>query len=163
MTREAKDPVYIKELAQIMETHSLSRIVIGDRGSEVILEKNVTAATPLTASDTLENSLAVLGLDGALTVAANSESVSNDISAVLSVEEIASPMVGVFRTSSSPDQEPYVRIGDMIKKGDVLCILEAMKLMNEIQAEKEGRIVDICANNGDVVEFGQVLFKVDVG
>ena len=72
-------------------------------------------------------------------------------------------MVGVYYSSPSPDKDSFVRIGTKVKKGDILCILEAMKLMNEIQAEKDGTIVDICAKNGDVVEFGQVLFKVDVG
>jgi len=75
--------------------------------------------------------------------------------------DVKSPMVGVFYASPSPEADPYVRIGDSVKKGDVLCILEAMKLMNEIQAEQDGKISDICVKNGDVVEFGQVIFKVE--
>lgn len=75
-------------------------------------------------------------------------------------EEVKSPMVGVFYAAPSPEADPFVRIGDTVKKGDVLCILEAMKLMNEITAEQDGKIADICAKNGDVVEFGQVLFKI---
>ena len=74
--------------------------------------------------------------------------------------EVKSPMVGVFYSAPSPESDPFVHIGNTVKKGDVLCILEAMKLMNEIQAEQDGEIVDICAKNGDVVEFGQVLFKI---
>ena len=69
-------------------------------------------------------------------------------------------MVGVFYCSSSPEARPFVTAGSVIKKGDVLCIIEAMKLMNEIQAETDGQIVDICVSNGDVVEFGQTLFKI---
>jgi acetyl-CoA carboxylase biotin carboxyl carrier protein len=76
-------------------------------------------------------------------------------------EEIKSPMVGVFYSSPSPDADPFVRIGDTVKKGDVLCILEAMKLLNEIQAETDGKIVDICVKNEDVVEFGTVLFRIE--
>ncbi|MDR0490721.1 MAG: acetyl-CoA carboxylase, biotin carboxyl carrier protein, partial [Oscillospiraceae bacterium] len=59
-----------------------------------------------------------------------------------------------------PDSEAFVSIGSKVKKGDVLCIIEAMKLMNEITAEQDGEIVDICAKNGDIAEFGQVLFKM---
>ena len=76
------------------------------------------------------------------------------------VFEAKSPLVGVFYAAPSPGAEPFVRVGSRVKKGDVLCIVEAMKLMNEIQAERDGEIVDICAHDGDVVEFGQTLFKL---
>jgi len=76
------------------------------------------------------------------------------------IEEIKSPIVGVFYSAASPDSEPYVTIGSKVKKGDVLCIIEAMKLMNEICAERDGEIVDICIKNGELAEFGQVLFKL---
>ena len=74
--------------------------------------------------------------------------------------EVKSPMVGVFYDSPSPEADPYVKVGDKVKKGDVLCIIEAMKLLNEITAEQDGEIVDICAHNADVVEYGQTLFKI---
>jgi acetyl-CoA carboxylase biotin carboxyl carrier protein len=76
------------------------------------------------------------------------------------IREIKSPMVGVFYAAPSPDSPPFAKVGSSIKKGDVLCIIEAMKLMNEIAAETDGQIVDICVSNGDVVEYGQTLFKV---
>ena len=76
------------------------------------------------------------------------------------LNHIKSPMVGVFYSAPSPDAAPYVKIGDRVTKGDVLCIIEAMKLMNEIVADKDGEIVDICAENGQVVEFGQIIFKI---
>jgi acetyl-CoA carboxylase biotin carboxyl carrier protein len=66
--------------------------------------------------------------------------------------EVKSPMVGVFYSAPSPGSEPFVKIGDRVKKGDVLCIIEAMKLMNEILREHEGEIVDICAENEQIVE-----------
>lgn len=74
--------------------------------------------------------------------------------------EVKSPMVGVFYAARSPEAQPFVAVGDRVKKGDTLCILEAMKLMNEIQAEQDGEIVDICAQNGQMVEYGQTLFKI---
>jgi acetyl-CoA carboxylase biotin carboxyl carrier protein len=76
--------------------------------------------------------------------------------------EVKAPMVGVFFNAPAPDSEPFVKVGDSVKKGDVLCILEAMKLMNEIPAESAGTISEICVKNGDVVEYGQVLFKIEI-
>ncbi len=73
---------------------------------------------------------------------------------------IKSPMVGTFYESASPEAEPYVKVGDKVKKGQVLCIVEAMKLMNEIESEYDGEIVEICAKNEDVVEYGMPLFKI---
>ena len=69
-------------------------------------------------------------------------------------------MVGVFYEAASPDAAPFVEVGSKVKKGDILCIIEAMKLMNEITAKKDGEIVDICVQNGEVVEFGQTIFKI---
>lgn len=73
---------------------------------------------------------------------------------------IKSPMVGTFYTSSSPKAEPFVKIGDKVRKGQVVCIVEAMKLMNEIEAEFDGEIIEICKKDEDMVEYGEVLFKV---
>ena len=76
------------------------------------------------------------------------------------LKEIKSPMVGVFYSSPSPESEPFVKIGSIVKKGDVLCIIEAMKLMNEITSETDGEVVDICVENGQIIEFSQTLFKI---
>ena len=75
--------------------------------------------------------------------------------------EIKSPMVGTFYSSSSPDSPPYVSVGDKVTTGQVVCIVEAMKLMNEIEAEVSGRVVKILGQNGKPVEFGQVLFLIE--
>ncbi len=74
--------------------------------------------------------------------------------------EIKSPMLGVYYTAPAPDAEVFVKVGDRVKKGQVLCIIEAMKLMNEILAEKEGEVAEICVENGQIVEFAQVMFKL---
>lgn len=74
--------------------------------------------------------------------------------------EIRSPMVGVFYAAPAEDADPYVQVGDRVKKGQTLCIVEAMKLMNEIVAETDGQIVEICAQNGQVVDFGCPLFRI---
>ena len=73
---------------------------------------------------------------------------------------IKSPMVGTFYESSSPDKAPYIKVGDKVSKGQVVCIVEAMKLMNEIESEFDGEIIEICVKNEDVVEYGTPLFKI---
>ena len=77
-------------------------------------------------------------------------------------KQILSPFVGTFYRSSSPTAEPYVKEGKSVKQGDVLCIIEAMKLMNEIEAEYAGKIVSVLADNGQPVEFGEPLFVIEV-
>ncbi|MEH7044702.1 acetyl-CoA carboxylase, biotin carboxyl carrier protein [Bacillus thuringiensis] len=76
------------------------------------------------------------------------------------LHKITSPMVGTFYSSSSPDTPPYVSVGDRVSKDSIVCIVEAMKLFNEIDADVEGEIVEILVNNGQLVEYGQPLFLV---
>ncbi len=73
---------------------------------------------------------------------------------------VTSPLVGVFYAAPAENAEPYVVIGDRVKKGQVLCVVEAMKLMNEITAEEDGVISEICVTNGQIVEFGTELFRI---
>ncbi len=76
-------------------------------------------------------------------------------------EEIKSPMVGTFYRSPSPDEVPYVDLGDRIRSGQTVCIIEAMKLMNEIEAEFSGQVMEILVSNGDPVEYGQPLMRIN--
>jgi acetyl-CoA carboxylase biotin carboxyl carrier protein len=75
--------------------------------------------------------------------------------------EITSPMVGTFYRAPSPDADPFIEVGSPVSTGDTLCIIEAMKLMNELEAEVEGVVKEICVENGEPVEYGQVLFRLD--
>ena len=77
------------------------------------------------------------------------------------VVEIKAPMVGTFYRAPSPEASPYVNVGDTIEAGQVICIIEAMKLMNEIKSEVKGKLIDIQADNAEPVEFGQILFVVE--
>lgn len=74
---------------------------------------------------------------------------------------IKAPMVGVFYQAASPEAEPYVTVGKTVKKGDTVCIIEAMKLMNEIQAEEDGTIKEILVKDGEIIEYGQPLFVIE--
>lgn len=73
---------------------------------------------------------------------------------------VKSPAVGVFYAAPSPDSKPFVAVGDTVRRGDTLCIIEAMKLMNEINSDVDGKIVEICVGNGQVVEYDQPLFRI---
>ena len=73
---------------------------------------------------------------------------------------VKSPMVGTFYSKSAPDAKPYVEVGSKVKKGDILCIVEAMKLMNEIESEFDGEIVEVCVKDGEMVDYGKPLFKL---
>ena len=75
--------------------------------------------------------------------------------------DVTSPMVGTFYPAPAPDAPPYVAVGGRVSPGDTLCIIEAMKLMNELECEVSGTIAEICIENAQPVEFGQVLFRVD--
>jgi acetyl-CoA carboxylase biotin carboxyl carrier protein len=77
--------------------------------------------------------------------------------------EITSPIVGTFYSAPAPDEPPFVNVGDRIRNGQTVCIIEAMKIMNEIEAEVNGEIVEILVKNGDSVEFGQALMRVNPG
>jgi len=150
------DVEYIKELARILNDSGLSKIYAAHGGAKVVLEKS---AEPQIIPAAITQPAAA----GQLTRAcAETEKppVSDEVINFNSLFEVKSPIVGVFYSSPSPDAEPFVGIGDTVKKGDVLCVIEAMKLLNEITAERDGKIVDICVRNGDVAEFGQVLFKM---
>lgn len=75
-------------------------------------------------------------------------------------EYAKAPLVGIFYASASPDKEPFVRVGSKIKKGDSLCLIEAMKMMSEVKSEKDGVIQEILVKNGDMVEYDQPLFRI---
>ena len=85
---------------------------------------------------------------------------SIDSSVTNNSNEILSPMPGTFYVASSPEADPFVKVGDSIKKGETLCIIEAMKIMNEIEAEYNGVISEVLIKNGDPVEYNQPLFKI---
>jgi acetyl-CoA carboxylase biotin carboxyl carrier protein len=144
----------IRALAQIMESSGLSVLELSEPDIKIHMERTVSAYPALTAESQTAVQPTPIAIYGGETKLAEGAVDFNRIT------EVKSPMVGVFYTSPSPDASPFVEVGSKVKKGDVLCIIEAMKLMNEIVAEVDGEIVDICAENGQVVEYAQILFKV---
>ena len=92
--------------------------------------------------------------------ASQSKENNSEIKETEDYKVVKSPMVGTFYSKSSPEAKPYVEVGSQVKRGDILCIVEAMKLMNEIESEFDGEIVEICVKDGEMVDYGKLLFKI---
>ena len=131
----------IRKYANLMSELGLTGLEVTENDRVVRLERN---PAPQTAAPTQT-----------VQVGDVPQSAANEV-----LIEISSPMVGVFYAAPAEDADPYVQVGDRVKKGQTLCIVEAMKLMNEIVAETDGQIVEICAQNGQVVDFGCPLFRI---
>jgi len=147
----------IRTLAELVEKHGLTALDYAEGEAHIRIERTpapVTAAVPAAP--------AVPAAAPAAAPAPAAEPVKDEDAGAdfNAAKMVLSPMVGVFYASPSPSDPPFVTVGSKVKKGDVLCIIEAMKLMNEITAEEDGEIIDICAANGSVVEYGQILFKL---
>lgn len=110
-------------------------------------------AAPPAASDASAAPVPVVATEAAAPLAVPAASAN--------LKEVNAPIVGTFYAASSPEAAPFVKEGDRVQVGQVLCIIEAMKLMNEIEAEVAGTIVEICVRNEEPVEYGQVLFTID--
>ncbi len=151
----------IKQLIEILENSNLAVMEISDENSGSIrLEKPQAAPVNAFALNTGNvPAMPVPAEAPAQPAPAPVESASAPVAQDTGAS-IKSPMVGVFYAAPSPDSEPFVTVGKKVNKGDVVCIVEAMKLMNEITAEQSGTISEICVNNGDIVEYGQILFKI---
>ena len=144
----------IRELAQIVSENGLSAIEIAEGENRVRIERAVAAPAAVPAVVSMP---APMAAPTAPAPAPAAEETNVDFNRT---REIKSPMVGVFYAAPSPDARPFVEVGSKVKKGDIVCIVEAMKLMNEITAEFDGEVLDVCVHNGDVVEYGQTLFKL---
>ncbi len=141
----------IKELVDLMNENGLTEVEIEQEGMKVKLTKRAQGVVEQVVTSSAATSPAA---PQAAAPEAPKDEKSNR-------KEIKSPMVGTFYRSPAPDADDYVKVGDVIQKGDVLCIVEAMKLMNEVKAEFGGRIVEIAVENAEPVEYGQTMFVVE--
>ena len=148
----------IKELIQALEQSTLTSLEVSQGNDSVRLEKNYTAAPAAgtVAAGTVAPSIStpILAETAAEPTVPTEESAAPQPTGIA----VTCPLVGVFYAAAAPEDMPFVAVGSTVKKGYVLCIVEAMKLMNEITAEKDGVITQICVENGQVVEYGQPLF-----
>lgn len=150
----------IKELLELMAEHNVSEIELEKENMKLKLRKlpngkilmdHGAMMAPMTASIPVQ---AQIPMAAAPAAAAAAPAVEEGVTIV------RSPMVGTFYAAPAPDQPPYVSVGKVIKEGDVLCIVEAMKLMNEIKSEVGGTIAEILVQNGQTVEYDQPIMKI---
>ena len=142
----------IKEIIYLLDNSDVNEIDVTFWGRRFRVVKSAAIVNQAEASEKIKS------------VSVNStktESQEVDTKSVSNGEKILSPMPGTFYSASSPEAEAFVKPGDSISKGDTLCIIEAMKIMNEIEAEKSGKITEVVAKNGEPVEFNQTLFLID--
>ena len=153
------DSEKISQIAAIMRSHGLSRVRVEEPdGSAVELECGGAPATPAVAP-----TAPVPAPAPAAPVPAPAAAPVPEDDAPLDMSHttaVRAPMVGVFYAAPSPGAEPFVHVGSKVKKGETLCVIEAMKVMNEVTAEADGEIVDICVKDGDLVEYGCCLMKI---
>ena len=149
------DIEYIQELAKILKNNELTEISLENENGAITIRKDVIVAPAAVGSAPVASASAV-------SVPTTAPKVSEPaVAEVKKGTPIVSPMVGTFYTSPSPEAKPFVTVGQTVNKGDKVCIIEAMKLMNEIEAEVSGKVVEICVQDGQPVEFGQVLMYVE--
>lgn len=143
----------ISEIAAVMEERGLVRVRVeeGD-GTVVELERAVVAAPPLAQP--------VPSAPVTPAAPAPAPSADDDPLDLTRATTVSAPMVGVFYASPSVGSEPFVHVGSQVKKGETLCVIEAMKVMNEVTAEADGEVVDICVKDGQLVEYGCCLMKL---
>ncbi len=144
---------YIEKLAKIISDNGLTEISLEDGEQAITIRKdlpevNMVASAPAAVAAAPAPQAAAAPTDTKAEAAPKGKAVT-------------SPMVGTFYSAPSPDAEPFVEVGKTIAEGDVVCIIEAMKLMNEIKSEHSGKVTQICVKNGDPIEFGQVLMYVE--
>jgi acetyl-CoA carboxylase biotin carboxyl carrier protein len=157
------DLEFLESLIRAIDESSLDSIEIERGGTRLRLAKTPdTFAAPASAAPVASAPVAAAPAPAAAPAApAPSASSPEPAPAVASGTEITSPMVGTFYRAPTPDAPAYVEVGKKVSKGDTLCIIEAMKLMNELEAEISGTVTAILADNGEPVEFGQVLFHIE--
>mgnify|MGYP002856586758 FL=1 len=151
----------IKKIVELMDEHGLSQFMLEQDETKLELKKggdvDVAAISQLMASAPAP---AAASAAAPATAPAGAAPDPEPSGLPAGTEEITSPMVGTFYTASAPDADAFVKVGDRVSADTTVCIVEAMKVMNEIQAEIAGEIVEILVENGTAVQFGEPLFRV---
>jgi acetyl-CoA carboxylase biotin carboxyl carrier protein len=153
----------IKKLVRLLERSQIHEIEIDDQGRKIRLSKSgpgngqmgVVMQAPMQYQ-------AMAPAAGPPLASMEASAVSTAAATGRNVKQVRSPMVGTFYAAPSPEADPYVQVGDNVHKGQTLCIIEAMKLMNEIESDFAGRIIEVLVENAQPVEFDQPLFSIEV-
>ena len=155
------DSKRLAEIADVMEDRGLTRVRVEESDGTAVELERASAAQPVAVPMPMPG--AVAAQVAAPTVAPAAPEPATQTPAAAPEPkgtEVTAPMVGVFYAASAPGDEPFVRVGSKVKAGETLCIIEAMKVLNEVTAEADGEVLEICVADGDLVEFGSCLMRI---
>jgi len=153
----------VRELVTILNKTDITELTLesGDVRLSIRKSENRAVAAPAAQMSPVVSAVPTNAIDNVSTSSVAHTTTIADSLPARKLLEITSPMVGTFYRSPSPDDASFVEIGDAVKKGHTVCIIEAMKLMNEIESEFSGKIVEILVENTQPVEYGQVLMRIE--
>ena len=151
----------IKKLIELVEESGISELEISEGEESVRISRAAPAASFPVMQQAYAAPMMQQPAQSNAAAPATVPSMEAPAAAEISGHIVRSPMVGTFYKAASPDAKPFVEVGQTVSQGDVVCIVEAMKLMNEIESEFSGKVVEICVEDGQPVEFGQVLMYIE--
>lgn len=144
------DSKRLAEIADVMEDRGLTRVRVEEPDGTAVELERASAAQPVAVPVPMPSAVAA-PVAAPATAPAAPEPMGTEVTA---------PMVGVFYAAPAPGDEPFVHVGSKVKAGETLCIIEAMKVLNEVTAEADGEVLEICVADGDLVEFGSCLMRI---
>ena len=148
----------LKKLIDLVQESGIAELEITEGEEKVKIVKGGVVSVSPTAVTAAHPAVAALAAPAAPALAAAAPAAAPDAAPAVEGHVVKAPMVGTFYRSPSPDAKPFIEVGQAVKEGDVICIIEAMKLMNEIDADAAGTVKAILVENGQPVEYGQPLF-----
>ncbi len=155
------DSKRLAEIADVMEDRGLTRVRVEEPDGTAVELERASAAQPVAVPMPMPSAMAA-PVAAPATAPAAPEPAAQAPAAAPEPQgvEVTAPMVGVFYAAPAPGDEPFVRVGSKVKAGETLCIIEAMKVLNEVAAEADGEVLEICVADGDLVEFGSCLMRI---
>lgn len=155
------DSKRLAEIADVMEDRGLTRVRVEEPDGTAVELERASAAQPVAVPMPMPSAMAAPVAAPATAPVAPEPAAQAPAAAPKSQgTEVTAPMVGVFYAAPAPGDEPFVHVGSKVKAGETLCIIEAMKVLNEVAAEADGEVLEICVADGDLVEFGSCLMRI---
>lgn len=155
------DSKRLAEIADVMEDRGLTRVRVEEPDGTAVELERASVAQPVAVPMPMPSAMAAPVAAPAVAPAAPEPAAQAPAAAPEPKgTEVTAPMVGVFYAAPAPGDEPFVRVGSKVKAGETLCIIEAMKVLNEVTAEADGEVLEICVADGDLVEFGSCLMRI---
>lgn len=155
------DSKRLAEIADVMEDCGLTRVRVEEPDGTAVELERASAAQPVAVPMPMPSAMAAQVAAPTVAPAAPEPATQTPAAAPEPKgTELTAPMVGVFYAAPAPGDEPFVRVGSKVKAGETLCIIEAMKVLNEVTAEADGEVLEICVADGDLVEFGSCLMRI---